>query len=135
MTKFLLGRLAAGSFAVGLMMVSGSSFAAGDAHKGEELWHECSGCHSMTDNVIGPHHCGVFGRKAGTVPGFEYTEVMKDSGFTWDAATLDKFLTAPLSVLPGTAMGFAGFGDAKDRADIIAYLEAAGKDPKICPKN
>jgi cytochrome c len=88
----------------------------------------------MTDNVIGPRHCGVVGRKAGSVADFQYTNEMKESGYTWDAATLDKFLTSPLSFVPGTAMGFAGFGDAKDRADVIAYLEAAAKDPKICPK-
>lgn len=119
-------------------MVSLSSYAAapkGDPARGEDLYEECKGCHSLTENVIGPRHCGVVGRKAGSVADYpSYTSVMKESGITWDHEKLNEFLTSPLSYLSGTAMGFAGFSDAADRADVIAYLEKAGKDPALCPK-
>jgi cytochrome c len=117
-------------------MVSVSAFAAapkGDPAHGEELYEECSGCHSMTENVIGPRHCGIVGRKAGTVKDYpSYTDVMKESGITWTPEKLDEFLASPLSYLSGTAMGFAGIGDAQHRADIIAYLTKAGSDPATC---
>jgi cytochrome c len=134
--KSFLGRLAVGFVGAGLMMVSVSASAAalkGDAHHGEEIYQECAGCHSMTDNVIGPRHCGVVGRKAGSVKDYpSYTDVMKDSGITWTPEKLDEFLASPLSYLSGTAMGFAGIGDAQHRADVIAYLQQAGSDPKVC---
>jgi cytochrome c len=120
----------------GLMMVSVSAFAAapkGDPAHGEELYEECAGCHSMTENVIGPRHCGVVGRKAGSVSDYpSYTDVMKESGITWTPEKLDEFLASPLSYLSGTAMGFAGIGDAQHRADVIAYLQKAGSDPATC---
>ena len=135
--KVLLQRLAAGFVVAGLMVVSSAAFAAapkGDPARGETVYEECIGCHSMKENVIGPRHCGVFGRKAGSVADYpSYTPVMKESGLTWDAKTLDEFLASPLSFLSGTAMGFVGVSDAGARADLIAYLEKAGKDPANCP--
>jgi cytochrome c len=135
--KDFLGRLALVSMTTGLAMISVSTFAAapkGDPIKGEEIYHECSGCHSLTENVIGPRHCGVVGRKAAGVSDYaSYTDVMKESGITWDHQKLDEFLASPLSYLSGTAMGFVGLSNPQDRADVIAYLEQAGKDPKICP--
>ncbi len=136
MAKFLLGRLAGAFVTAGLLMVSASASAAalkGNPAHGEEIYQECAGCHSMTDNVIGPRHCGVVGRKAGTVKDYpSYTDVMKESGITWTHEKLDEFLASPLSYLSGTAMGFAGIGDAQHRADVIAYLEKAGSDPATC---
>lgn len=110
----------------------GFGASAADIHNGEHHYEECKACHSFDMPVIGPPHCGVVGRKAGTFPGFEYTDAMKNSGLTWDEATLDKFLTNPLEFMPGTAMGFAGIGTKKDRDDVIAYLKQAGSDPKVC---
>jgi cytochrome c len=107
----------------------------GDATKGEALYAQCAGCHKLQENFTGPKHCGVVGRAAGTVPDFAYSEAMKGSGLTWDAKTLDEFLTSPISYVPGTMMGFAGFQNAQDRADVIAYLQRAGSDPATCPSN
>lgn len=117
-----------------MLSVSASAAALkGDPAHGEELYEECSGCHSMTENVIGPRHCGVVGRKAGSVKDYpSYTDVMKDSGITWTHDKLDEFLASPLSYLSGTAMGFVGIGDAQHRADVIAFLEKAGSDPATC---
>src|SRR5690606_29298255 len=83
----------------------------GDPVRGAELYaRECAACHSLaasTDNA--PMHCGLVGRKAGSVPGFPYSEAMRASGLVWDEQTLDEFLSAPFIVMPGTIMGFPGF--------------------------
>lgn len=105
----------------------------GDAAHGEQLYQQCAACHSLKQNAAGPMHCQLFGRSAGTVPGFEYSQAMRDSGLVWDAQTLDEFLTSPIAYVSGTKMGFAGFSDAGDRADVIAYLHQANNDPATCP--
>ena len=104
----------------------------GDAVRGETLYAQCAGCHKLQENFTGPMHCGLVGRKAGSVPDFPYSEAMRSSGLTWDAKTLDEFLASPISYVPGTMMGFAGLHDAQDRADLIAYLQRAGSDPASC---
>ncbi|WP_129782581.1 c-type cytochrome [Peristeroidobacter soli] len=108
----------------------------GDPTRGRELYtKECAACHSLsasTENA--PMHCGLFGRKAGTVPGFPYSEAMRSSGLVWDEKTLDEFLAAPYQALPGTIMGFPGFTQEQDRKDVIAYLKQASKDPDQCKK-
>jgi len=85
---------------------------------------QCKACHSVEPgkNGVGPSLAGVVGRKAGTVPGFAYSEANKSSGLTWDETTLDSYLTAPLKVMPGTKMSYAGLGDATKRKELIAYL-------------
>lgn len=107
----------------------------GDAERGRELYaKECAACHSLTANTDAPLHCGLMGRKAGSVPGFPYSEAMRSSGLVWDEKTLDEFITAPFVFLPGTIMGFPGFPEAADRADVIAYLKQASTDPSQCAK-
>jgi cytochrome c len=102
----------------------------GDAARGGELYaKECAACHSLTANTDAPLHCELIGRRAGTVPGFAYSEAMRSSGLVWDEKTLDEFLTSPFIFLPGTIMGFPGFPDATDRADVIAYLRQVSNDP------
>lgn len=96
-----------------------------DLAKGEEVYARCAACHSLTENRTGPRHCGLFGRTAGTQPGFEYSPAMKRSRITWDAAGLDRFLAAPLEVVPGTKMTYVGVPDPAERANLIAYLEVA----------
>lgn len=104
----------------------------GDPRHGDELYAEqCKGCHELHETLVGPKHCGVFSRRAGSVPDYAYSDVMKQSGFIWDTKHLDDFLKAPISYLNGTNMGYAGLDDAKDRADLIAYLREA-MDPAVC---
>ena len=103
-----------------------ASLPAGDSRRGAEVYTRCEACHSLQYNRTGPRHCGVVGRKAGSVPGFEYSPAMKRSELTWDEGTLDRFLADPPRVVPGTAMTYAGITDAQERADVIAYLRQAG---------
>lgn len=104
----------------------------GDATRAVALYEVCKGCHDLRENKQGPAHCWLVGRPAGKMPGFMYSEAVKDSGLTWDEKTLDQFLKSPLSYLPGTKMGFAGYHDPKERADLIAYLKQATLDPQAC---
>ena len=93
--------------------------------RGEQVYARCQGCHALVQDRVGPHHCGLLGRRAGSVPGFAYSRAMKDSHITWDEKTLEQFLAAPLKAVPGTTMTYDGVPDAKDRADLIAYLRHA----------
>jgi cytochrome c len=97
----------------------------GDPRRGEEIYARCGACHALETDRTGPHHCGLFGRRAGSVPGFSYSPAMKRSGIVWDAATLDRFLANPMRFVPGTSMTYSGIDDARERADLIAYLAAA----------
>ena len=99
--------------------------ARGDPANGERIYGRCLACHALQYDRTGPRHCGLLGRKAGSVPGFDYSEAMKRSGIVWNAATLDRFLANPLGTVPGTTMGYAGIADARERADLIAYLAKA----------
>lgn len=103
--------------------------AEGDPVAGEAIYKRCGGCHSIDRNRVGPMHLGLFGHKAGSVPGFDYSKAMRQSGIVWDDATLDKFLENPRAVVPGTKMTYAGVKDAQERADLIAYLKQATKPP------
>lgn len=104
----------------------------GDPRRGDELYAEqCKGCHELHETLVGPKHCGVFRRRAGSVPDYAYSDVMKQSGIIWDATHLDDFLKSPFTYLNGTNMGYAGLDDEKDRADLIAYLREA-LDPNVC---
>jgi len=70
---------------------------------------------------------------SGRVQGFSYSDAMKRSKIVWNEKTLDRFLTNPLKAVPGTSMGYAGIADARERADLIAYLGKAGASPE-CAK-
>jgi cytochrome c len=87
----------------------------------------CRECHSFLkgDNRLGPTLYGVVGRKAGAEPGYGYTESLKDSGVTWDEATLDKWIANPGAVIPGNGMSppYGGVADPAIRKRIIAFLK------------
>jgi cytochrome c len=106
---------------------SASPADAGDAKEGAAIYERCLGCHSLAADRTGPRHCGLFGRRAGTVTGFAYSDAMRSSKLVWSARTLDRFLAAPLAVMPGTSMGYAGITNPRERADLIAYLDQAGR--------
>ena len=97
----------------------------GDAKRGAEIYTRCEACHALEYNRTGPKHCGVVGRKSGSVPGFDYSPAMKRAKLTWDPKTLDRFLADPPKTVPGTTMTYAGVPDPRERADLIAYLREA----------
>jgi cytochrome c len=102
--------------------VLASSDTAGNPIRGKELFEKrCGGCHSLDSNKEGPRLRGVYGRKAGSVPNFKYSDGMKSAGFTWEARALDRWLTDTESLVPDNDMDFH-VPKADERADIIEYL-------------
>ena len=119
-----------------LCLLAATAAAAPDAatlKRGEEVYARCAACHAVEANRTGPQHCGLFGRRAGTAPGFDgYSKAMRSSGIVWDEKTLNVFLKDPIKTVPGTAMGYAGVKDDKERADLIAWLREATQPGKTC---
>jgi cytochrome c len=111
------------SLALWAAVPAASAASAGDVVRGESVYSRCLACHALAYDRTGPRHCGLFGRQAGTVPGFAYSDAMRHSKIVWDEKTLDLFLQNPLKAVPGTSMGYAGIPDAQERADLIAYLK------------
>jgi cytochrome c len=108
--------------ALGAAAAAQAGAASGDATRGAQVYAaRCGGCHSVDTDRVGPHHAGVVGRHAGSVPGFDYSPALKASSVVWDAKTLDEWLTNPESLIPGQRMGYS-LGDPALRADVIAYL-------------
>lgn len=86
---------------------------------------QCAACHSTEKGKmgIGPSLFGVYGTKSAEIPGYAFSDAMKSANLTWDDATLDKYLTAPMKVVPGTKMTFVGLSDAAKRKEVIEYLK------------
>ena len=96
--------------------------AGGDVVHGEILYQGCQDCHSIAENDIGPRHKNVYGRKAGSLPDYNYSPALKQSNFTWNDQTLDKWLADPQGFVPGSKM-FYHLENPKDRADVIQFLK------------
>lgn len=118
-------RMLGGLVALGGALLPAGAAQAADPGHGEQVYRRCIACHALAQDRTGPRHCGLLGRRAGTVPGFDYSAAMKRSRIVWTTATLDAFLADPMTVVPGTAMGYAGVKDPVERADLIAYLAQA----------
>jgi cytochrome c len=95
----------------------------GDPARGKLVFEKrCTGCHSMEINGEGPRLSRVYGRKAGSVPGFDYSPGLKNSGLTWNDETLEKWLSGPDSLIPDARMDFY-VPKARERQDLIAYFK------------
>lgn len=114
------------AIAIALLCAAGPAGATGNVARGQTLYKGCADCHSIAENGVGPMHKGVVGRKAGTVPGYDYSPDLKTSGIVWTEENLDKWLTGPQAMVPETKM-FFDVPDAQDRADIIAFLKEKAK--------
>jgi cytochrome c len=106
----------------------------GNPKAGEAIYARCAACHALAYDRTGPHHCGLFGRRAGSVKGFDYSSAMKQSNIVWNEKTLDAFLADPAKTVPGTAMGYAGVKDKQERSDLIAYLKQANNSSECGSK-
>jgi cytochrome c len=111
--------------AIAFGLITRVAFAAlpahGDAKRGEILYRNCQGCHSIDRNSVGPMHRGVLGRVAGTVEGYHYSQALKNAKITWTEETLDRWLANPQGLVPGSSM-FYQVANPRDRADLIAFL-------------
>jgi cytochrome c len=106
-----------------MTLSAGHAIAEGDAARGQQLYESrCVACHSPDANRVGPMHRGVFGRKAGSLPGYAYSKALEGADFVWNDETLDKWLANPQAFVPGQKMNFK-VPKPEDRADLIAYLK------------
>ena len=123
--------LAGAAAAIVVGFLTTQAFAqAGNAARGERVFNQqCKTCHSLEDgpSITGPTLHGVFGRKAGTAPGFESSPEMIKSGIVWDETTLAEYSRDPKAKVPGTKMVFNGIKQAGQLADLVAYLKQATK--------
>lgn len=97
-----------------------------DPDNGRRVFARCRSCHTLPEggaNLTGPNLWAVFGRRAGSLEGYNYSPALRDADFTWTAEQLDEWLTNPRSFLPGNKMAFAGVRDEQDRRDLIAWLK------------
>ncbi|MGQ5701664.1 c-type cytochrome [Sandaracinobacteroides sp. A072] len=85
---------------------------------------QCLACHTVEQgrNAFGPSLATVAGRKAASLPDYKYSKALTDSGLTWDAGTLDQWLSGPAKLVPGTRMPFGGIADPERRKQVIDYL-------------
>ncbi len=121
------------SIAGAALVASIGAAAAQDAAAGEKVFAKCKVCHQIGEsakNMVGPVLNGVVGRPAGTYPGYHYSDANKNSGITWDEATLKVYLKDPKAKVPGTKMVFPGLTSDDDIANVIAYLKQFGPDGK-----
>ena len=119
-----LGRhgVALAGYAVLLLSLQAPARAGGDAQRGAQAYESrCTGCHSVDQDRVGPHHAGVFGRKAGSVPDYAYSPALKAAGFRWDRTRLERWLADPEALVPGQRMGYS-VADAAVRDDLVAFL-------------
>jgi len=102
------------------------AFQSADLSNGEAKFAVCRSCHAVSpdgEDMTGPNLWSVFGRKAGSKPGFSYSDDMKAAGWTWDADRIQSWIANPRAVLAGTKMTYVGMSDPNDRRDVVAYLK------------
>ncbi|KQW69464.1 cytochrome C [Phenylobacterium sp. Root77] len=124
MTHRTASRLAAGLTLVAGLAAASAAFAA--PVQGETVFkQQCGTCHTIAPGAakLGPPLKGMIGRKAGTVPGYAYSNALKAWGQTWTTANLDQYLAKPTATVPGTKM-LVGVSNAEQRAAVVAYLAA-----------
>jgi cytochrome c len=104
------------------------------AQNGVKLFAQCAACHGLTPggrSGVGPNLHGIFGKKAGTIaPGYPYSAAMRESKIIWTDDTMNRFLAAPRTVIPGTKMVYRGMPNPADRAALIAHLKSSAKGKK-----
>jgi cytochrome c len=108
----------------------------GDVERGERMYRACVPCHSLEPNrnMTGPSLAELWSRRAGSLPSFpRYSGPLQSSGIIWNDDTLDAWIKDPQHFIPGNTMRFAGMKDARQRADLLAFLKDAtqpGRAPK-----
>jgi cytochrome c len=115
------------------MMIAGLPLPASaqDAAAGNNVFSKCRSCHQVgptARNGVGPMLNGLFGRKAGSIEGFNYSRANKESGVVWDDKTFADYIRDPRKFMPGNKMVFPGLPNEKDALDVAAFLKQYERD-------
>jgi cytochrome c len=115
------------AFALIIIAATAPVLAAGDPAAGQKVFNKCKTCHEadQAKNKVGPNLVGVFGRKAGSVADFKYSDAMKNSNVVWSETTIAEYVKNPKEFVPGNKMVFPGLKSDQEVADLIAYLQQA----------
>lgn len=129
----MIDRLLAVLSLVFVIFAAAGSAHAQDVAAGEKSFNKCRACHQVGEtakNTVGPNLNGLFGRVAGSVAGYNYSEANKNSGITWDESVFAEYIQNPKGKIPGTKMIFAGIKKEQEIKDLTAFLAQFGPDGK-----
>lgn len=116
-----------------VLAFSASGAFAQDVEAGQKAFNKCRPCHQIGEgakNIVGPELNGLFGRKSGSVEGYNYSDANKNSGITWDEAVFAEYIKKPSAKIPGTKMVFAGISNEQEVKNLSAFLGQYDKDGK-----
>ena len=123
--KVFVWAVGSGLLAMAPLATLSARAASPDTERGQEVFAKrCSGCHALDSDKEGPRLRGVFGRKAGSVAGFPYSDGVRNSGIVWDESHLNRWLQNPQQIVKDNNMEFH-VGDAAERAALVAFLKSA----------
>lgn len=128
----MIARSLAAALAFSAVSFAGAANAQ-DVAAGEKSFNKCRACHQVGEtakNSVGPELNGLFGRKSGSVAGYNYSDANKNSGITWDEAVFAEYIKDPKAKIPGTKMIFPGIKNDKEIQDLTAFLKQYDKDGK-----
>lgn len=124
-----LNRILASSAVVmaAVFMITPAASAAGDPEAGQKVFRKCATCHEVktTRNKVGPHLVGIFGRPAGALEDFKYSDAMANADIVWNEETIGAYVKNPKTYIEGNRMIFVGLKNDTEVADLIAYLKEA----------
>jgi len=109
--------------ATSLAAFDAPAIAAAELSRGALLFQTCSACHSVLGDGVGPDLTGIYGQKAASRTGFDYSSALRASALVWDEPTLRAFITNPQALVPGTTMTFPGYDKLADTDAVISYLK------------
>jgi cytochrome c len=133
MKTSMIRAIAGMSMGLAISLASTQAALAQDAAAGEKVFGVCRACHQIGEKAkiaVGPVLNGVIGRKAGSYPGYSYSDANKNSGITWDEETFTTYIKNPRAKIPGTKMIFVGITDEQKIRDLIAFLKQYDADGK-----
>jgi cytochrome c len=113
-------------------LIAASSAHAQDVVAGQKVFGVCRPCHQVGEsakNGVGPVLNALFGRKSGSVDGYNYSQANRDSGIIWNEAAFVEFIQNPRAKVPGTKMVYAGLKNEQKVKDLIAYLHTFDSAP------
>ncbi len=128
------------SLVLAVVAGTGAAEGIGDAERGQKIFAQCQMCHQVgadAESRIGPHLNGIFGRRAGAIEAYRYSEGLERAGadgLVWDIRTLDAYVENPRALVSGTRMNFAGLKSQTDRDDVLAYLRVFSDNPQNIPE-